>query len=241
MSTGEEGVLLVAFPAAGSGGTTLEQLEKLAARQGMDFLSLPNPPTSDAVESGQWQRQCLTDLVRTLDGTGATLTLLVGHCMGGFSALRLRGLFAEHTGHPTGVLLINTPCPDGEGRIPTMSELPDDGIARILAHEGFPQDLLDDEDVLAEVADRLRSEASVADGLARWLRTEDEPLDLLHVLSTRGDFFIPPRHCVTWHERVRGEVHLTVADGGHAIDASLAGLLEKCVHAALAGTRTENA
>lgn len=241
MSGPEGSSLLVAFPAAGSGGTTLEQLEKLAARRGMGFLPLPNPPTAEAVDSGGWQRECLTELSRALDDTGATRALLAGHCMGGFSALRLRDFLARHGGRPTGVLLINTPCPDGEGRIPTMSELPDDDIARILAHEGFPQDLLDDEDVLAEVADRLRTEASVADGLVRWLHTDGTPPEVLHVLSTRGDFFVPPRYCVTWHERVRGEVHVTVADGGHAIDAPLAGLLEKSVDAALADIRTDTA
>ncbi|MFD4788727.1 alpha/beta fold hydrolase [Streptomyces sp. NPDC058459] len=231
--------LLVAFPAAGSGGTTLEQLEKLAARRGMGFLSLPNPPTAEAVETGEWQRECLAGLSRALDDTGAGRVLLAGHCMGGFSALRLRDPLAEHAGRAVGVLLLNTPCPDGEGRIPTMSELADEEIAQILAHEGFPQDLLDDEDVLAEVAGRLRAEASVADGLARRLHTDGVPPEVLHVLSTRGDFFIPPRHCVTWHERVRGETHVTVADGGHAIDAGLAGLLERTVDAALADIRTE--
>ncbi|MEW1612904.1 MULTISPECIES: alpha/beta fold hydrolase [unclassified Streptomyces] len=239
MSGPEESSLLVAFPAAGSGGTTLEQLEKLAARRGMGFLSLPNPAAAEAVESGAWQQECLTTVSATLGDTGASRTVLTGHCMGGLSALRLRKELVGHTGSPAGVLLINTPCPDGEGRIPTMSQLADDQIARILAHEGFPQDLLDDEDVLAEVADRLRAEASVADGLARWLHTTGAPPDVLHVLSTRGDFFIPPRYCVTWHERVRGEAHVTVADGGHAIDASMAGLLERCVEAVVAQTRTE--
>ncbi|MFD5988284.1 alpha/beta fold hydrolase [Streptomyces cyaneofuscatus] len=241
MSGTEEDSLLVAFPAAGSGGTTMEQLEKLAALRGMGFLALPNPPSDEAVESGSWQRECLAQVSGALQEDGGGRTLLAGHCAGGFSALRLRDALTAHTGRPAPVLLLNTPCPDGQGRIPTMSALTDDEIAEILAHEGFPQDLLDDEDVRAEIADRLRAEALVADGLARWLHTDGTLPEVLHVLSTRGDFFIPPRYCVTWHERVRGEVHLTVADGGHAIDAPLAGLLERCVDAALAPNPTETA
>ncbi|MEV1092038.1 alpha/beta fold hydrolase [Streptomyces microflavus] len=241
MSRTENDGLLIAFPAAGSGGTTLEQLEKLAARRGTGFLALPNPPSDEAVESGSWQKECLTQVSGALQDTGTGQTLLAGHCMGGFSALRLRDALTAHTGRPAPVLLLNTPCPDRQGRIPTMSSLTDDEIAEILAHEGFPQDLLDDEDVRTEIADRLRAEALVADGLARWLHTDGTPPDILHVLSTRGDYFIPPRHCVTWHERVPGEVHLTVADGGHAIDAPLAGLLERCVDAALTPNPTETA
>lgn len=239
MSDTDERHLLVAFPAAGAGGTTLEQLEKLAARRGMGFLSLSNPPTSPSVESGAWQADCVARIRAALDEADATRTLLVGHCMGGLSALRLHEGLAERTGGPAGLLLVNTPCPDHEGRIPTMSRLDDARIAEILAHDGFPQDLLDDEDMLAEIADGLREDASVADGLAEWIHTSAAPLETLHVLSTRGDTFIPPRHCVTWHERVEGEVHVTVADGGHTIDAPLAALLERCVDAALARVRTE--
>ncbi|MEU1039659.1 thioesterase II family protein [Streptomyces sp. NPDC005551] len=239
MTTSEQSCLLVAFPAAGSGGTTTEQLEKLAARRGMGFLSLPNPPDSGAVESGAWQEDCGTQLREALDAADAARALLVGHCMGGLSALRLHDGLAARTGRPAGLLLINTPCPDHEGRIPTMTRLTDRQIAEILAHDGFPQDLLDDEDMLAEIADGLREDASVADGLAEWIHTTAPALDTLHVLSTRGDTFIPPRHCVTWHERVRGEFHVTVADGGHTIDAPLAGLLEQCVDAALHQVRTE--
>ncbi|MCD9901168.1 hypothetical protein LUR56_16630 [Streptomyces sp. MT29] len=123
MSGTEEGSLLIAFPAAGSGGTTMEQLEKLAALRGMGFLALKNPPSDEAVESGSWQRDCLDQVSGALQADGGGPTLLAGHCMGGFSALRLRDELTAHTGRPAPVLLLNTPCPDGQGRIPTMSAL----------------------------------------------------------------------------------------------------------------------
>ncbi|GAA2966555.1 thioesterase II family protein [Streptomyces enissocaesilis] len=228
--------LVVSFPAAGAGGTTLEQGEKVAARRGAAYLALPNPATAEALASGQWQAHCVEELGRAADQASAGRAILIGHSMGGLSAIRMYDGLAARLALPIALLIINTPCPDSLGRIPTMSQLSDAEIAAILAHDGFPRDLLDDEDMLVEIADRLRKDAAVADRLAERVSTTG-PLDALHVLSTRGDMFIPLERCAAWRHRVSGEFHLTITDGGHAIDESLTGVLERAVDSALAGAQ----
>ncbi len=230
--------LMVTLPAAGSGGTTLEQLEKAATRHGMACLALPNPASPGALASGEWRERCVEEIRRAAGQAGAGRVILVGHCMGGLSAIRLHQGLTAQLALPTGIMVINTPCPDASGRIPTMSQLSDAEIAEILAHDGFPQDLLDDEDMLEEIADGLREDAVVADRLAEWVASV-APLDALHVLSTRGDTFIPPEQCAGWLHRVAHEFHLTVTDGGHALDAELAGVLDRALDLLLAGAPTE--
>lgn len=225
--------LVLSFPAAGAGGTTLDQLEKLAARRGMAYLALRNPAAVEVLASGEWQARCVEKVGRALEEERAGRMILIGHCMGGLSAIRLCEGLAVDLGRPAELLIINTPCPDSSGRIPTMSRLTDAEIAEILRHDGFPQDLLEDEDMLAEIAGGLREDASVADRLAEWIDSAT-PLGTLHVLSTRGDTFIPPEHCAAWRDRVSGEFHLTIANGGHTIDESLTGVLERAVDAVLA-------
>lgn len=228
--------LMVAFPAAGAGGSTLEQLAKLAARRELAYLAGDNPATPDALRAGEWQQRTTEEIRRAARESAAGRVILVGHCMGGLSAVRLSYDLGARLGLPVLVLVINTPCPDPSGRIPTMSQFSDAEIAEVLAHDGFPQDLLDDEDMLAEIADGLRADAEVADRLAEWLSSAGD-LDTLHVLSTRGDFFIPPEQCTGWWRRVSGEFRLTVAEGGHALDEESAGLLERALDAVLAAGR----
>lgn len=230
--------LIASFPAAGSGGTTLEQLEKLAVRRGMSHLALANPESPGALASGAWQAESADRIRRAAEQASAGRVLLFGHCMGGLSAVRLSDGLAPALGLPVALLVVNTPCPDSAGRIPTMSGFSDTEIAEVLAHDGFPQELLDDEDMLAEIAEGLREDAVVADRLAEWVAAADT-FDTLHVLSTRGDTFIPPERCAGWRERVSGEFQLTVTHGGHAIDESLAGVLERAVDAVTAAVRAE--
>jgi surfactin synthase thioesterase subunit len=234
-ATGTTGVrdLIASFPAAGAGGSTLGNLEKLAARRGMAYTALPNPPSTQALTSGGWQEACTEQLRRAAGRSGADRVVLVGHCMGGLSALRLHDGLTERLALSVALLVINAPCPDPEGRIPTMSHYSDAQVAAALAHDGFPQDLLEDEDMLAEIADGIRRDAVVADHLAEWVAAAG-PLGTLHVLSTRGDVFIPPENVVGWRHRVAGEFHLTVADGGHSLDETVIGVLERSLEACLA-------
>ncbi|MGI8666595.1 MAG: thioesterase II family protein [Jatrophihabitans sp.] len=220
--------LIVSFPAGGAGGSTLEQLERLADRKGSGYVALSNPASAEDLASGQWQAQSTDTVRRAAVQSAAGRIILVGHCMGGLSALRLADGLGSATALPVGVLAVNTPCPDLAGRIPTMSRFSDGEIAELLAGEGFPQDLLDDEDMLAEIADGLRADAAVADRLAEWVNSVDD-LENLHVLSTRGDTFIPPEQCAAWRHRVSGEFQLTIAPGGHAIDEASIGLLERAI------------
>lgn len=229
--------LLASFPAAGAGGTTLEQLEKLAARRGMAYVAMPNPASIDVLVSGQWQRESVDQIRRAVDQVSADLVILAGHCMGGLSAVRVSDGLGRRLAVPVRVLVVNTPCPDSAGRIPTMSQLPDAEIAVLLAHDGFPQDLLDDEDMLAEIADGLREDARVADRLAEWVHLAGD-LETLHVLSTRGDTFISPEQCVGWQHRVSGEFQLTIANGGHAVGEASAGVLGRAVDSVVAAART---
>lgn len=225
--------LIVTFPAAGAGSTTLEPVEKLAARRGMDCLNLRNPASVEALTSGEWPARCVAQVGRACGEDPAGRVLLIGHSMGGLSAVCLRDGLTVELGRPAELLLINTPCPDPCGRIPTMSHMTDVEIAEILAHDRFPQDLLGDEAMLAEIADGLRHDAAVADRLSERV-SRAAPLDNLHVLSARGDAFIPPERCAAWHDRVSGEFHLTVANGGHSLDESLNRVLERAVDAVLA-------
>lgn len=230
--------LIVAFPAAGSGGSTLEQLEDLAVRRGLAYVALSNPGSIDALELGEWHAQSVNGLLQAADRASATRVIMVGHCMGGLSAIRFGDGLSSRLALPVSLLVVNTPCPDASGRIPTMSDFSDAEIAEVLAHDGFPQDLLDDEDILAEIADGLRADATVADRLAAWVARADD-LETLHVLSTRGDHFIPPEKCVGWGNRVSGEFHLMITPGGHQIDEASVGVLERALDAVRACPQTE--
>ena len=230
--------LMASFPAAGASGTTGEQLEKLAVRRGMAYLAMPNPASVDALESGRWLEESADEIRRAVYQAPAARVILVGHCMGGLSAVRLADGLGRGLAQPVRVLAINTPCPDSSGRIPTMSRLSDAEIAQVLAHDGFPQDLLDDEDMLAEIADGLREDAKVADRLAEWVNSAGD-LETLHVLSTRGDRFIPPDQCAPWRRRVSGEFQLTIVNGGHAIDEELADVLKRAIDSVMASVQAE--
>jgi surfactin synthase thioesterase subunit len=232
--------LIVAFPAAGAGGATLDQLEKLAARHGMAYLALANPASLDALESGQWQAQCVDRVEDAVREALAGRVILVGHCMGGLSAVRLSDGLGPRLALPVEILVINTPCPDSAGRIPTMSQFSDAEIAEVLAHDGFPRDLLDDEDVLADIAQVLRGDAAVADRVAEWIAAAGD-LDTLYVLSTRGDFFVPPEHCAAWRHRVSGDLHLTITPGGHTLDEAMAAVLDRAIDAVAGRARAQAA
>jgi surfactin synthase thioesterase subunit len=230
--------LIASFPAAGAGGTTLEELEKLAVRRGMAYVAIPNPASLDALESGEWQAESTEGIRRAVELASAGRVILVGHCMGGLSAIRLSAGLGSTLAVPVRVLAVNTPCPDSSGRIPTMSQSSDAEIAELLAHEGFPQELLDDEDMLAEIAEGLRQDAVIADRLAEWAASAGD-LETLHVLSTRGDMFIPPEQCAAWRHRVSGEFQLTITHGGHALDATTVGVLERAVDSVVDSAQAE--
>jgi surfactin synthase thioesterase subunit len=225
--------LIASFPAGGAGGSTLEQLEELAARRGMAYRAMSNPASIDLVASGQWQAESIEEIRQAAEEASVGRVVLVGHCMGGLSAIHLANDLESRLALPVRVLVVNTPCPDSAGRIPTMSKFSDAEIAEVLVHEGFPQELIDDEDMLAEVADGLRSDATVADRLAEWVNAAGD-LNNLHVLSTRGDLFIPPEECAGWWHRVSGEFHMTIAPGGHAIDEASIGVLERAIDSVMA-------
>ncbi|HET9896825.1 MAG TPA: alpha/beta fold hydrolase [Streptosporangiaceae bacterium] len=232
--------LIASFPAAGSGGVTLEQLEKLAARRGMTYLEMSNPAAADAFLCGEWLAKSAGEIQRAVERVAPSRVILVGHCMGGLSAIRLSYALRPDLARPVRVLVVNTPCPDPAGRIPTMSHFSDAEIAAVLAHDGFPQELLDDEDMLAEIADGLRQDATVADRIAEWLSSADD-VESLNVLATRGDPFIRPEDCAAWRNRVSGEFTLTIVNGGHAIDATLIGVLERAIDAVIASAQAEQA
>jgi surfactin synthase thioesterase subunit len=230
--------LIAFFPAAGSGGTTLEQLEKLAVRRGLAIAALSNPASIDALESGQWQAESIDEILSVVHQAPAGLVILIGHCMGGLSAVRLSGDLGSRLARPVRVMLINTPCPDSGGQIPTMSHSTDAEIAQVLAHDGFPQEVLEDEDMLAEIADGLREEAKVADRLAEWVSSAGD-LETLHVLSTRGDTFSPPEVCAAWRHRASGELQLTIAPGGHSLDEKSIKVLDRAIDSVIAAVQAE--
>lgn len=231
--------LIASFPAAGDGGGTLEQLEKLTVRRDMAYVALSNPVSVGALESEQWRAESVDRLRHCADRASAGHVVLVGHCMGGLSAIRLSDGLGSELALPVSVLVINTPCPDSLGRIPTMSRFSDAEIAEVLAHDGFPQELLDDEDLLEEIAAGLREEAVVADRLAEQIRSSGD-LDALHVLSTRGDAFIPPEQCAGWRHRVSRSFHLTIVEGGHTLDETVVGALDRTIDSVLASTEAES-
>jgi surfactin synthase thioesterase subunit len=233
--TGPAGAVLTAsFPAAGAGSTTFRWLAEAAAGHGAAYVSLSNPPSVDALESGRWHREPAEEVRRAADRVSARCVVLVGHSMGGLSAIRL----AEDLGLPVRVLLLNTPCPDTAGRIPTMSRCSDTEIAAILTGDGFPADVLDDDDLLAEVAEGVRSDACVADQLAEWVNSADD-IAHLHVLATSGDTFIGIERCARWRERVSGRFELTEADGGHMLDGTPADVLGQVVDSAIASAQRD--
>ncbi|GHB35579.1 hypothetical protein GCM10010331_23710 [Streptomyces xanthochromogenes] len=225
----------VCFPAAGGGGATLALLRDTAARRGMTVLALSNAESVADVDSGRWKDRAVREVRQAVAHTSGRRVVLAGHSMGGLSAICLHAALGARMSVPTGVLVINTPCPDPSGRIPTMSHLPDREIAQVLAHDGFPQELLDDEDMLSEIAHGLRRDAVVADRLAEVIGSADH-LDRLHVLSGRDDRFIPPERCAAWRHRVAEEFHLTITPGGHALDATRAAAVERAFDGLLAAT-----
>lgn len=230
--TGSTAVLAVSFPAAGAGGATFGWLADVAADRGATHVGLANPPSVDALESGRWQEEAAEAVRHAADRTAADHVVLVGHSMGGLSAIRLSGA----VGMPARVLLLNTPCPDERGRIPTMSRSSDAEIAAILAGDGFPPEVLDDEELLTEVASGVRADAVVADRLAEWVNSAAD-IENLHVLATRGDTFIGPQRCARWRQRVSGDFRLVETEGGHMLDGAPVEVLEQVVDSVIDSVR----
>jgi surfactin synthase thioesterase subunit len=227
-------VLTVSFPAAGAGSTTFRWLVEAAARRGAAYLSLSNPPSIDALDSGRWLAEAAEEVRRAAHR--AHSVVLVGHSMGGLSAIRL----SQALGMPVRVLLLNTPCPDAEGRIPTMSGCTDAEIAAILAGDGFPAEVLDDDELLAEVAAGVRSDARVADRLAEWVNSAGD-IAHLQVLTTNDDTFIGTERCAQWRKRVAGNCELTEAAGGHMLDGTPVDVLEKVMDSVIASAQGDSA
>lgn len=227
-------VVIASLPAAGASSTSLRWLATAAARRGVDYVGLANPKFVDEFQSGRWQRECVQRLREVVATAGSVV--LVGHSMGGLAAVLLAG--DGRLGVPVGVLALNTPCPDAQGRIPTMSVSSDAEIAAILISDGFPADILDDEDVLAEIAEDVRSDAVMADRLALAVHAAGAvpAMRAMHVLATSGDRFIGLERCVEWRHRVSGEFHLVVGQGGHMLTETPVGTLERAVDSAIAAT-----
>lgn len=217
------------FPAAGAGGSTLDSSREIADQLGCALLELPNPPTIDDLTTGRWYNG-LEHIVRAqIAKDGNSRLVLVGHCMGGLSAFTAASLLRSTSPDVrVGALVINTPYPGRDGRIPTMSALSDSAIGELLGAEGFPQELIDDVDMLEEVATNLRAEATVADRVAGAIheRTDCVPL---HALSTRGDPFITPGDCEGWSRRSCGLFGWTICEGGHAINEFTAPVLRRTI------------
>jgi surfactin synthase thioesterase subunit len=230
--------LIASFPAAGAGGSTVDLLEKFAVRRGVAYLAMSNPASIEDLVSGKWEVESIGAIRRAVEESSAQRVILVGHSMGGFSAIRLTDGLNSGLGLPVGLLIVNTPCPESSGRIPTMSHFSDAEIAQVLADDGFPQELLDDEDMLAEVADGLRADAMIADLLAEWVVSAGS-LDALHVVSTRGDTFIPPEQGCAWQHRVSREFHWTVGPGGHALDEGSIEVLERAINSVMVSMQAE--
>lgn len=217
------------FPAAGSGGSTLDCSRELADQLECTLVELPNPSSSGELISGRWANEVGRLIGVQAAPDGDVRLVLVGHCMGGLSAFALTSLMrAADPRARVGALLVNTPYPSGDGQIPTMSALSDSAIGALLGAEGFPQELIDDVDMLEEIATGLRAEATVADSVASWVhhRTDRVPL---HALSTRGDPFISPGHCEGWMHRSCGLFLWTVCEGGHAITEATSTVLRGAI------------
>ena len=219
--------LIASLPTAGVGSSMRGWLAGVADPDTQSYLALSNPASVDELVSGRWREESIEELRRAAEQAAADRVVLVGNCMGGLSAIYLAGGLAQRLGLVIEVLALNTPCPDSAGRIPTMSQFTDAQIAARLAEDGFPPEVLEDEDMLAEVAEGVRVDALVADWLAMAISAAED-LQSLHVLSTRGDTFIGPDRCAAWWRRVTGDFHLTVVAGGHTLNGST-GVLKRAI------------
>ncbi|WP_170837616.1 alpha/beta fold hydrolase [Actinopolyspora xinjiangensis] len=228
--------LIVSFPAAGAGSTTFQWLESCAARRGAVYVSMLNADSVDALVSRDWHEGTLDEIQQVVDRTRPEQVVLVGHSMGGLSAFCLSHDLGSRIARPIGTLLINTPCPDAEGRIPTMSECSDSEIGEMLADDGFPEDLISDKEMLSEVSAGLRSDANVADFLAVSV-SETNTIGNLHVLATRDDRFIGTSRCAMWRDWASHEFHLIVEHGGHMLNGTPFATLERTVGSVIASVR----
>jgi surfactin synthase thioesterase subunit len=119
-----------------------------------------------------------------------------------------------------------------------MSGCSDAEIAAILSGDGFPPEILEDEELLAEVAAGVRADAEVADRLAEWVNSVGD-LAHLHVLATTGDTFIGTERCAQWRKRVSGNFDLTEAGGGHMLDGTPADVLRNVVHSVITAAQRD--
>jgi surfactin synthase thioesterase subunit len=233
--TGTSGTagLVVSFPAAGAGSTTFRWLARAAGERGAVHLPLANASSVDELDSGRWAEGAAEQVRHAAQRSDARYVVLVGHSMGGLSALQLSTELGPTIGVPVRVLLLNTPCPDERGRIPTMSRCTDAEIAAILSGDGFPPEVLGDEELLAEVAAGVRADAKVADRLAERVNARGKAQQLW-VLATRDDAFIGTARCAEWRHRVSGEFDLVAADGGHMLDRTPVDILARVVDSVIA-------
>lgn len=210
--------LIASFPAAGAGSGTFQWLADAAARRGADYRAMANPPSTTAVADGTWRADAAADLRNAVQRSGARRVVLVGHSMGGLSAVCLAEDVGTTPDTHVAVLVLNTPCPDEWGRIPTLSSCSDAEIGTVLQGSSLGPDVLGDPELLAEVAAHVRSDAQVADRLA--LEAVGVEIDVLHVVATRGDTLIATDRCEAWRHCVVGGFHLASIDGDHmALDA----------------------
>jgi surfactin synthase thioesterase subunit len=227
------GCLVVSFPAAGVGDSMAGWLTGPAAEHpGAVYLPLPNPGCLDELTSDDWRQETLSQIQHAVVDSAADRVVLVGHCLGGLSALYLVDEVRSRCAVPTALVVVNTPCPDGEGRVPSLVDSTDQEIGKLLAADGFPTEVLEDEDMLTEVADRVRDGAQLGDWIAQRLHMAGT-MSALTVLSTRGDAFIGVECCADWRTRVLGEFNLTIVDGRHTLDDASMGVLARLLDSAI--------
>lgn len=210
----DQKTVLAVFPAAGSGPSSYDFLEVLSREQSWDFEFFRHPSVDVYTSEDErkqltlWAHECASRI------TYADKIMLFGHSMGGLEAVLvsaaspLRSIEKE-------IILLNTPKPTSDGKIPTMSSLSNRDISCLLEADKFPAVVLEDTDLLDEVCDQLRAHAMIADIFAECVKDVRE-LPPLTCLSSAEDVFIPASSVEKWREISPQESEIRIISGPHS-------------------------
>jgi medium-chain acyl-[acyl-carrier-protein] hydrolase len=208
---------MFAFPYAG-GGASIYRLWPRLLPPSVELVAVQLPG-----RESRWRDPSFRDLPTLVAEASKALRphmdrpfVFFGHSMGGAISHELaRALRDQGAALPRQLFVSGRPAPRAEDDGEDIHDLPkDEFIARLRDYAGTPEEVLQNEELMALVEPLVRADFAVCETYE--FDPEPPPLDLpVTVFGGTGDEEVPREDLELWRQETTGEFRLHMLDGGH--------------------------
>lgn len=208
---------MFAFPYAG-GGASIYRLWPRSLPETVELVAVQLPG-----RESRWRDPAFRDLETLVAEAMEALRphmdrpfVFFGHSMGGAISHELaRALRAADAPMPRQLFVSGRPAPRAEDDGEDIHDLPrDEFIKRLRDYAGTPEEVLQNEELMALVEPLVRADFAVCETYE--FDPERPPLDLpVTVYGGTGDDEVPREHLELWRQETTGDFRLHMLDGGH--------------------------